>query len=338
MLHRMAIASPKITEIVPGLLWVRLPLPLALNHVNAWLLSDGDGWTVVDTGFGNDASKAAWEEVERAAMDGRPVRRVICTHAHPDHIGLAGWFEERWGAPLWASQAEWLQARMVTLDRPESAAESWRRFHLRAGASAEALETIVRMSGGYRRSVAPIPVTYRRIRDGAELPIDGDRWSVVVGRGHSLEHVCLYSPGRRLLVSGDQVLPGISPNVSVWPNEPEAEPLGDFLATLKRLEQLPFDVRVLPSHGMPFSGLHRRIQELERHHQERLSHVLATCARPRTGYEVMRAMFERELDPHQTTFAVGESLAHLNHLVAAGLVRREQRDGEPDRYVRIVTA
>ena len=326
--------SGEVTEVAPGILWIRMPLPFALDHINLWLIREEGGWTLVDTGFGDDPTRAAWEQVERAVLGGAPIQRVVCTHCHPDHMGLAGWMRERWGTPLWTSQTEWLHGRMVSLDSVEAAEANWARFYQRAGLSGEGLDRVVKRAGSYRRSVTPIPCTYRRVRDGDELRIGGDPWRIVVGRGHSPEHVCLYGPARGVLIAGDQVLPSITPNVSVWANEPDAEPLSDFLASLATLRRLPDDLLILPSHGRPFVGLHRRLHELSVHHRERLDQVLSACAQARTAYEVTRTMFARDLDPHQSAFAVGESIAHLNHLVASGVVAREQAPGAPDRYVR----
>lgn len=326
-------AAGGVVEVDPGVLWVRLPLPFALDHINVWLLADGPGWTLVDTGIGDDATRTAWERISRDVLGGRPLLRVVCTHYHPDHVGLAGWFAARHGAELWCSQAEFLHARLYTSERLARATAAARRFYRRAGVPAAEQPRLLEQVPSYRRYVRDVPTSYHRLREGAELRIGGLAWRVVVGRGHSPEHVCLHAPARGLLVSGDQVLPAITPNVSVWPSEPDADPVADFLETVEALRRVPDGVAVLPSHGRPFRGLHRRLDELASHHRQRLEDVLAACAEPRTAHEVMLSMFPRDLDPHQTTFAVGEGLAHINHLVEVGLLRRERRTGAPDRFV-----
>lgn len=323
-------------ELVPGLHWVRMPLPYALDHVNLWLLDDGDGWTLVDTGHGDAATRAAWEALAGPVLRGQPVRRVICTHHHPDHLGLAGWMAERWGAELWCTRAEWLEGRVQTLRTLREARLVARAFYARAGVPGAELRRLLERCSAYPDNVWPVPPRYRRLRDGDELTAGGLRWRVVVGRGHAPEQACLHSPAARLFVSGDQILPSISPNVSVSPDEPGEDPLTEFLDALETLRAVPPDVLVLPSHGAPFTGLHRRCDELIRHHQERLEAVMSACARPRTAYEVLAVLFDRPLDPHETTFAMGETIAHLNHLIALGRVRRAAPAGGPDRYRRVL--
>lgn len=321
-------------EVAPGVVWVRMPLPYALDHVNLWLLADGDGWTLVDTGHGDDATRAAWDGVAAAVLGGRPVRRVVCTHHHPDHLGLAGWMAARWGAELWCTRAEWEEARALTRRTLAEARALARAFYARAGVPEPTLGELVDRARSYPDNVSPVPDRYRRVADGDALEIGGRRWRVVVGRGHAPEHACLHAPDANLFVSGDQVLPHITPNVSVWPRDPEEDPLAGFLATTATLRTLPADVRVLPSHGTPFVGLPRRCDELAEHHRARIAAVLAALDRPRTAYEVMGTLFERALDAHQATFAVGEAVAHLHRLVALGRVRRERRGDAPDRYAR----
>lgn len=318
-------------EVVPGVLWVRMPLPYALDHVNLWLLDEGDGWTAIDTGHGDDATRAAWEAMARPVLRGRPVRRVLCTHHHPDHIGLSAWMGHRWGAELWCTRTEWLEGRAQSL-RPDAETRALTAAFYRAAGVPEAeLPPLLDCSRSLPDNVAVAP-SYRRLRDGDELVAGGIRWRVVVGRGHSPEHACLYAPERGLFVSGDQVLPHISPNVSIWPSEQGEEPLGEFLESLAALRAIPPGVLVLPSHGSPFTGLPRRCDELLEHHRARLEAVLAACETPRTAYDVMGILFDRALDPHQTTFGIGEAMAHLNHLAAAGRLRRLRTPGAPDAW------
>jgi glyoxylase-like metal-dependent hydrolase (beta-lactamase superfamily II) len=325
-----AAAAPPLAgvrEVAPGVLRVTMPLPFALNHVHVWLLEDPDGWTLVDTGIRDQATRSRWERIEVEVLGGRPVRRIVCTHHHPDHLGLAGWLAGRWEAPLWCTQGEWSVARMGTLESPEAAVAETARLYRRAGVPAGLLDRLAGQARTYSSLVAPLPSGYRRLRDGAEVRAAGAAWRVVVGRGHAPEHACLFAPERSLLVAGDQVLPEITPNVSVWPFEPDAEPLSDFLETTAALRRLPDDLLVLPSHGPPFRGLHRRLDELALHHRERLDTALAACAEPRTVWEVMQVLFPMALDPHQTSFAIGESLAHLRYLTSRGLASRDRPAG-----------
>ncbi|WP_051340465.1 MBL fold metallo-hydrolase [Azospirillum halopraeferens] len=321
--------------VAPGVHWVRMPLPFALDHINLWLLEDGDGWTIADTGYNSEATRALWLRLFDGVLAGRPVHRVLCTHFHPDHMGLAGWLVGRTGATFATSLTEWLYGRALSLDTSELAVPPTLSFYRRAGAPEAVMERLAVWATAYRASVSPIPAVLHRLRDGDRPMIGGVPWRVVVGRGHAPEQVCLHAADRRVLIAGDQVLERISPNVSVWPNEPDADPLGDFLDSIAALTAtIPDDVLILPSHGVPFTGLHARLAALAAHHAERLNTCRAACDRPHTAWEVTRALFTRDLDPHQMRFAVGETLAHLNHLVHRGALHRHRPDdGGADRYV-----
>jgi len=324
-------AEAGTVQVAPGVHWVRMPLPFQLDHINLWLLEDGPGWTLVDTGFNTEATRGLWERMFPTALGGRPITRVIATHFHPDHMGLAGWLVPRFGASFHATLAEWLYGRMLTLEPDELSRPQIERFYRQAGLPEEMIAAVINRPNGYRTAVAPLPPFLDRLRDGDLLEVGGHRWRVVVGRGHAPEQACLLDEARGLFIAGDQILPKISPNVSVWPHEPDSDPLSDYLGSLEAFRVLPDGVLVLPSHGHPFTGLHPRIDELAGHHRERLQETLDACAAPATAYEVMQAMFTRKLDAHQTRFAVGEAIAHLNHLVRQGRVVRE-RNGGADRY------
>jgi glyoxylase-like metal-dependent hydrolase (beta-lactamase superfamily II) len=240
----------------------------------------------------------------------------------------------RFGAELWCTRTEWLYARALSLRPLRETKGTTRAYYRRAGVPEAAITRLVDCVRSYPDAVSVTP-TFHRIRDGEELAIGGDRWRVIVGGGHATEHACLHAPSRALFISGDQILPHITPNVSIWPPEPEDDPLGEFLATARALTVIPDGTLVLPAHGRPFSGLRRRSEELAAHHEARLDAVESACRRPLTAFAVMAVLFNRPLDPHQTTFAIGESLAHLNHLVARGRVARQRRSHGPDRYVRV---
>jgi glyoxylase-like metal-dependent hydrolase (beta-lactamase superfamily II) len=319
------------SEFSPGLFGVRFALPFALDHVNIWLVAEQDGWTAIDAGLADQRTRERWQELA-GFLAPRPVTRVLATHFHPDHMGLAGWLCERTGAELWASRTEWLQGRALALDTSEEFVAAGRRFDHRAGLDAELAEERAARGNLYRPRVSLPPASYRRVRGGEHLTIGGSRWQVIIGRGHAPEMLCLFSAECKVLIAADQVLPRISPNVGVWAGEPWANPLAEFLDSLAVLRELPDDCLVLPSHGRPFRGLHARIDQLIGHHRERLAATLAACDRPASAVEVMPKLFNRELDRHQLGFALGETLAHLNLLVERGDIERRPDDDGRLRY------
>ena len=333
-------------ELRPGVRWVRMRLPFALDHINLWLLDDEvdgvRGWTVIDCGISSDETQAAWETIFDAVFGGRPLLRLVATHFHPDHLGLAHWLADggtrrRWSAPLWMSATEWTIGRLLSQTKGDLGDEAGERtaahFARHGLVDPESLAKVrARGAGYYAKLVPAVPPSYRRLQHGQSIAIGphGAKrvFEVIVGHGHAPEHVSLYCDDDRLLVSGDMVLPRISTNVSVFEVEPEGNPLPQYLHSLDRYLHLPEDTLVLPSHGKPFTGLHQRIAQQHAHHQARLDDVLAACARPASAADIVPVLFPRELDLHQTTFALGESLAHLHALWFDGRVeRRLGQDG-----------
>lgn len=321
-------APGQAVQVAPGVLWLRLPLPMALDHVNLYALEDGDGWMVVDTGLRTPASIEGWEAVLAGPLGGRPVTRVLCTHMHPDHIGLAGWLCERFDAPLLMSRLEYVTARMLVADAgPAPAAGAV--FYRRAGWTPDQID---RWSAGYGlfgKAVAPLPSSYLRVREDDVLSIGGHDWRVVVGDGHSPEHLCLWRQSDGMFIAGDQILPRISSNVSVWPTEPQADPLADWMNSLMKLRALlPADLLVLPSHGEPFTGVHARLEALTRGHETALKRLLRTLRTPSRTVDVFPALFARPVGEGLLGMATGEALAHLHYLQNKGLaLGRTDADG-----------
>ena len=335
MLHFPASTPPEPGEavpIAPGVLWLRMPLPFALNHINLWLLEDGPTWTVVDSGYAMPETTALWERIFAAHLGGRPIGRIIVTHYHPDHIGLAGWLAERWQAPLWITEKEWLHARMMTGEAAADYAAAARAFALRAGLDEADSDLFARRHSSYRRGVPSVPAFYRGIGDGGAMEIGGREWRVIVGEGHAPELACLYCAATGVLIAGDQILPRISPNISVPPHEPGGDPLDRYLRSLAKFRTaLPPDTLVLPSHNLPFRGVHERIDELAAHHDERCAEVLAACREPASAAELVPVLFRRRLDRHQTAFALGETIAHLHYLIGQGEI---ECAADPDGVAR----
>lgn len=319
------------TDVAPGLSWLRMPLPFALDHINLWLLEDaaGDerGWSLVDCGAGTDATRAAWERLFVEGMGGRPLLRVVATHCHPDHVGLSGWLCERFDAPFWTSTGEFGFARMMAAALPgvdgPSAIPHFRRHGL---VDAGMLEQMQSRKNYYPSLVPAVPSAYTRLQDGQSVAIGARTWRVITGFGHSPEHVSLYDEQDRILISGDMVLPRISTNVSVFAVEPEGNPLQMYLDSLDKFAGLPDDTLVLPAHGKPFRGLHTRIAQLRAHHAARLHEVRAVCTVPRSAVDIVPLMFKRQLDAHQLSFAIGEALAHLHYLWYNGILVRVTGD------------
>jgi glyoxylase-like metal-dependent hydrolase (beta-lactamase superfamily II) len=310
-------------KVAPGVHWLRMNLPLGLNHINLWALEDGDGWVLVDTGMQTEEIAAAWQRVISGPLADRPVKRVICTHMHPDHIGMAGWLTRRFGCQLWTSRLEYLTCRTLVADTGREAPADAIRFYQAAGWDADAIARYKTRFGSFGKLVYALPDSYRRIEDGDELLIGGRAWRVVVGRGHSPEHVCLYCPELQILISGDQVLPKITSNVSVFPTEPDADPLTDWLESLASIRlRVSDDVLVLPSHNEPFRGLHARIGQLIQGHEQALVRLSQALSERKTAADIFSILFRRPVSGELLTMATGESVAHLNCLVRRGQALR----------------
>jgi glyoxylase-like metal-dependent hydrolase (beta-lactamase superfamily II) len=337
--HGERIPAPGHTlEVAPGVRWVRMGLPFALDHINLWLLRDEQdgraGWTVVDCGITDDATRAAWERVFEHELDGLPVLRVIVTHMHPDHIGLAHWLTERWQCRLWISATDFNAARVGSQTTTGYGGESAASFFASHGLTDPDSVAKVRARSNYYASMVPrVPAQYRRLMDGDVLDIGGRAWRCISGYGHAPEHISLYCDELHVLLSGDMVLPRISTNVSVSDMEPNADPLKLYLDSLDKYAFMPDDALILPSHGRPFKGVHVRIAQQRDHHAERLDEVMQACAEsPQSASDIVPIMFKRKLDLHQLTFALGEALAHLHTLYFRGELRRYTDDDGVIRF------
>lgn len=309
-------------EVAAGVHWIRMPLPYALDHINLWALDDGAGWALVDTGVRTEETAAVWRELFANAPDHRRLTRVLVTHMHPDHVGMAGWLTRKFGVRLWMTRSEYLMCRVMVSDTGREAPADAIDFYRRAGWSDAAIETYRTRFGNFGKHIHPLPDSFRRLRDGETLQIGPHAWRVVTGNGHSPEHACLYCPELKVLISGDQILPRISSNVSVYPIEPDADPMADWLASLDKLKrEIPDDVLVLPSHNECFRGLHARIDRLRQGQERSLDRLKSALEAPKRAVDVFGSLFARsitESDIALLGMATGESFACLNYLLHRG--------------------
>lgn len=322
--------------VAPGILWLRLPLPMALDHVNCYALDDGDGWTIIDTGIDSRKSRALWESIMAGPLGGRPVRRLIATHHHPDHLGLAGWFQSL-GAELVTTRTAWLFARMLTLDvqdlpRPETLA-FWRA----AGMAPDLLgKRAAERPFNFADIVAPMPLGFTRIAEGDRLSMGGRRWLIRMGNGHAPEHATFWSLDDDLVIGGDQLLPGISPNLGVYATEPAADPVAEWLASCRAFQPHAHDRHlVLPGHKLPFTGLPFRLTQMIENHEAALGRLLSHLEQPQTAVNCFPALYKRPIAEAEYGLALVEAVAHLNHLHRAGRASRTRTNEGVDLWQTI---
>lgn len=328
MPHETPPAPGEAIELAEGVLWLRQPLPMRLDHVNIYALDDGDGWTIVDTGMSTRKSRAVWQQALGGPLAGKPVRRVLVTHHHPDHMGLAGWFQTDHGAELVTTRTAWLFARMLQLDEQAVPADETLAFWRAAGMDTAIYDARTRERPfNFADVVAPMPLGFRRIRQDDRIHIGGRDWDVHIGNGHAPEHATLWSTDGELVIGGDQLLATISPNLGVYATEPEADPVAEWLEACERLSAYATGQQlVLPGHKLPFTGLPRRMRQLIDNHHGALARLLDHIATPHTAAECFAPLFQRSIGEGEYGLALVESVAHLNHLLATGQASRTRRD------------
>lgn len=320
-------AEGEAVTVAPGVLWMRLPLPMALDHVNVYALDDGDSWTIIDTGFASKRSRAIWGKLLEGPLNGKPISRVVVTHHHPDHVGLAAWFMEH-GAELCMPRTGWLMARMLTLDVQETPNAEAIAFYTHAGMETDELK---RRSSerpfNFADCVASLPLGYTRLVDGGTIMMAGRAWDIRMGDGHAPEHATFWSRDDNLVIGGDQLLPSISPNLGVYPTEPDADPVTDWLRSCEKFQAFAApDQLVLGGHKLPFTGLPTRLTQLIDNHHGALKRLLAHLDEPHSAGECFMPLFKRNIRGGEYGLALVEAVAHVNYLHQAGLATRTLRN------------
>jgi glyoxylase-like metal-dependent hydrolase (beta-lactamase superfamily II) len=315
-------------EVAPGILWARVPLPFRLNHVNVWLLRERDGWTIVDTGTASGPAREMWQVLLGGVLSGAPIVRLIATHGHTDHVGLAGWLQQvSNGAPFHISLLEWLSAKLRYEDSIAPVSPTAIRFLEAHGCEAALAESFSDDRNRTHSYLEPLPPQIQRMKEGTRLVFGGREWRAMACGGHAPEHISLWCEADRILIAGDQILSKISPMIGVNPHEPDADPLTEYLTSLDRFRALPADALVLPSHGLPFHGLHERATELAEHHELRLGQLERLMETPQSAMRLAHGLFARAIADGHARHAFSETLAHAHHLVAHGRATRRERDG-----------
>ncbi|WP_461427561.1 MBL fold metallo-hydrolase [Gymnodinialimonas sp.] len=320
-------AEGEAIEVAEGVLWLRIPLPMVLNHVNVYALRDKDGWTLIDTGVNSRRTIALWEKILARPLGGVPVTRLIVTHHHPDHVGLAGWFQGQ-GAELLMTRTAWLFARMLTLDEQDQATDAQVQFWIDAGMDAEVLATRrTERPFNFADIVYPMPLGFTRLHEGATIEMGGRTWDIRFGHGHAPDHATFWSRDGEMVIGGDQLLATISPNIGVYATEPGADPLDDWMAACEALQPHARETQlVLPGHKLPFTGLPARMDQLIDNHHGALKHLRAHIAKgPCSAAECFPPLFKRTIDGGTYGLALVEAVAHLNHLHQLGEVTRARR-------------
>lgn len=321
----------ELYEIADGIHWVRMPLPYQLDHINLWLIEEEDGWTLIDSGINDPGTMEIWRDIFGRILKDKKLNRLICTHGHPDHMGLAGWICREWDAEFISSFGEWAWGRILSLGGTNEP-EVYSKFYRRAGCTDQQVDYISHHVLSVKELYTLVPQSFHHIREDEMIEIGGNQWRVIIGRGHSFEHVCLYCESLDVLIAGDQILPKITPNILLHGHDAKSDPLREFIDSIEKFRTLPDSVKVLPSHNRPFTGIHIRLDEYDDHHVERLDDTYRACIGGATGLEVANKIFDRELDRHQLFFALGETLSHLRMLETDGRITRSQNTAGADIY------
>ena len=329
--------NKKVFKIQEGVYWAKFLLPSMISHVNVYILDDTDGITIVDTGLSCNSCINSWRYILRNDFKNKDIKRVIVTHHHPDHMGLMGWFKENFNTEVWTSRSSWLTGRMLTLDHKKVVSQENLKFWLSSGMPSELLEKKrLEKPFNFGDFVKKIPLGYRRIIEDEEVMIGNKKWFIKLTDGHAPEQVVLFCPELKIFISADQLLPGISPNISVYPTEPNANPLEEYLKSCGKLLQIKdLDYLVLPGHNLPFYGLNLRIKQIVNHHRSALKRIEKYINKnPKSAYDIFPVLFKRKIKDSEMVLALGEAVAHLNYLSKYGIIRREKSEKGVNLFVK----
>jgi glyoxylase-like metal-dependent hydrolase (beta-lactamase superfamily II) len=314
-------------QVVDGIYRLELPMPFELRHVNVYLVRDGEAFTLIDTGLQTDESRQALEaKLDELQVSLKRIRRILITHIHPDHFGLAAELRRRSGAELVIHRLE-VALMEPRYARAEDLVHEVAAWLSKNGVPSKEAEFIKSASMAAREFVSVVePDT---LLEGSErVPVEGGALIVTWTPGHSPGHCCFYWPERRLLFSGDHLLPKISPNIGLHPQS-GADPLTDYLGSLDRIRRLEVSL-VLPAHGDPFTDHRARIDTIVQHHRERKDALVALAAGgEHTGWELAGRLFKgvMERNVFQQRLALQETLAHCQSLAQEGRLRKQVGDG-----------
>lgn len=320
-------------EVAPGILWLRLPLPMALDHVNIYALDDGDSWTIIDTGFSTKTTKRMWETFMAGPLAGKPITRVVATHHHPDHIGLAGWFQTEHGAKLWTTRTAWLFCRTLQLDHQDEIPPERIAHMKQAGASDAVIDAAIAQGPWNFSSVTDPLKGFFRIKEDDVIEMGGRKWLVLMGNGHAPEHATFWCEDEDIVIAGDQILPRISPNLGVYPTEPEADPVSEWLDACEKFKPYATEQHLaLPGHNRPFTGVPKRLDQLIENHHGAIRRLRKVLIKPVSAVECYDAIFKRSIKPGEFGLAMVEAIAHLNHMFATGEAKKRLDDDGVVRF------
>ncbi len=327
-----------MNEVIPGIYRFQTPLPrpdVLLGYINSYIVRGTDGLLMVDTGWNTDVSlKAVEDQLAEIGNTVKDISQIVITHIHPDHYGLVGRLKELSHAKVYIHRVDTqlVQNRYVNM---EPLLEKTRNWLIANGVPPETVAALQNASVALAmRFVLPVAPDVQL--EGDEIISTGMfNFKVIWTPGHSQGHICLYEPDKKVLFSGDTVLPHISPNIGLHPQS-GGNPVLDYLTSLRELSKYDIEM-VLPGHELPFSSVRARLEQLIRHHEERTRDILAQLTDiPKTGYQIAKGMpwhkdvggsaFDK-LGPLDQRLAVLETVAHLEYMRSQKTVIKTERDG-----------